>query len=334
MRMRKLLAGLLAVAVFATGIVVSPVEETQAAAIDVQTGITYDERTVDGKTPTLDGYFFGGWYDKGDATGTALASVSNGQKAYAKFVPAYVLSVKAQNLYSTKAGNGPTSTRFVSAVDCGDYQKVGFVINAGKGKADVEIESNTVYGKLYAKADDNNNYKNGTQMFGTGANYISVLEMSNIPESAWEDDFYIRPYWVTKDGTKVYGLGKYVRINDGVNGYVSVPVSLTTAEAIAAGIVSIQYDTSKLKYVGYVNGRVFEEIAANETTNGTVKCVGNVDPVVNDNADDMYIGLRFQVIDSNYSVANGSFLKFNMGDIDFCDASENTVDLDIWNVQY
>lgn len=333
MGFKKVLAGFLALVVVATGIAVTSVEEAEAAAIEVQTSITYEERTVDGKTPTKDGYFFAGWYDKGDETGTAYTSVSNVNKAYAKFVPAYVMSVKAQNLYTTKAGVGKTSTRFVSAVDSDDFQKVGFVISNGKG-VEKEIDATKVYGKLYAKADDNDDYKRGTQMFGAGANYLSVLEMSGIPESAWEDDFYIRPYWVTLDGTKVYGLGKYVRINDGVNGFVSVPVSLTTAEAIAAGIVSIQYDTSKLKYVGYVNGRVFEEMAANETSNGLVKCVGNVDPVENDNADDMYIGLRFQVVDKDYEVANGSFLKFNMGNIDFCDKDEKTVDLNVWNVQY
>ena len=333
MRMKKVLAGFMAIAIALSAVVITTTMESKAAAIDVQTGITYEERTVDGKTPVKDGYFFGGWYSKGDATGTAYESVSNGQKAYAKFVPAYVLSVKSQNHEGTVAGKRTTATRFISAVDCADYQKVGFVINTGRG-TEKEIDGNKVYEKLYAKEDDNTVYKVGTQMFGEGAQYLSVIEMGGIPESAWEDDFYIRPYWVTKDGTKVYGLGKYVRINDGVNKYVSVPVSLTTAEAIAAGIVSIQYDTTKLSYVGYVNGRVFEEMAAYEASKGTVKCVGNVDPVENDKADDMYIGLRFQVIDNNYHVANGNFLKFNMGNIDFCDVNENTVDLNVWNVQY
>ena len=161
--------------------------------------------------------------------------------------------------------------------------------------------------------------------------------MTGIPEDAWSDDFYIRPYWVTMDGTKVYGLGKYVRVKDavGTEQYISVPVSLTTAEEIAAGYISVTYDTTKLDYAGFVTGRVFEEVAVDGSVNGTVKCIANVsDITANKVADDMYIGLRFKITDTSYKIGNNEFLEFIISDRDFCNKKENPVALNVWNFQY
>ena len=337
MRMKNLLAGIMAAVLVVTGVSFTSAGEAKAAEVTVKAGVEYVQRTVDGKTPTLEGYFFGGWYEKGDGTGSALTSVSNGQTLYAKFVPAHVMSVKSQNLVGTVAGSGLTSTRFLSAVDCEQYREVGFVIDAGNIEKQQTIPSSKVYDKVYAKADDINNYLTASNLFGAGARHVTVLEMGNIPESAWSKDFYLRPYWITKDGTKVYGLAKYVRVGDGVysDKYISVPVNLATAEAVAAGLVTVKYDTTKLDFAGYVKGRVFDEALANETTDGIVKCVANVSDIsANSTANDMYVGLRFKIADTSYKLGRGNFLQFEMSGVDFSNKDEGTVNLNVWNFQY
>lgn len=338
MKIKNILARITAAVLVVAGVVVTPAGEAKAAEVDVKTSVVYEQRTVSDKAPTKDGYFFGGWFTTDmskDATGKVITDRSAQTTAYAKFVPAHVLSVKSQNLASTAVGNGTTNTRFLSAVDSADYQKVGFVINTGSSEK--EIDATKVYEKVYVTADSQKDYFTASNLFGAGATYVSVIEMGGIPEKAWSDDFYIRPYWVTKDGTKVYGLGKYVRVSDGVgtDKYISVPVSLTTAQAIAAGMLTVNYNTSKLDYVGFVEGRLFDEVAVNGAVDGKVTCVANVsDITANKTADDMYIGLRFKITDSSYKVGNNEFLKFTISGTDFCDKDEKTVSLNVWNFQY
>lgn len=338
MRMKNILAGITAAVLVVTGVFVTPAGEAKAAEVTVKDSIVYEQRTVSSTAPTKDGYFFGGWFTKdlnADKTGTVITDKSGYTTAYAKFVPAHVLSVKSQNLATTAVGKGTTNTRFLSAVDSADYQRVGFVINTGSSEK--EVDAKKVYRKVYVTDNDTTNYFTASSLFGAGATYVSVVEMGSIPESVWSNDFYIRPYWVTKDGTTVYGLGKYVRVADavGTDKYISVPVSLTTAQAIAAGMVTVSYNTAKLDYAGYVQGRVFDETAVNGAVDGKVTCVANVsDIAANKTADDMYIGLRFKITDTSYKVGNNEFLKFTISGTDFCDNEENPVALNVWNFQY
>ena len=338
MRMKNVLAGIMAAVLVIAGVAFTSAGEAKAAEVSVKQGVEYEQRTVDGKTPTMDGYFFGGWYEKGDGTGKALTSVSNGQSLYAKFVPAHVMSVKSQNLFGTAATNnqsGSTSVRFLSAVDCEYYREVGFKIDAGNIAKQQTVSTPKVYDKIYVKADDNEKYYQAPSLFGTGAKYVTVLEMGRIPESAWGKEFYVRPYWITNDGTMVEGLAKYVRIEDGLNKYITVPVNLTTAEAVAAGLVNVTYNKDVLDFAGYVKGRVFEEALANESVDGTVKCVANVSDISKDNtADDMYIGLRFKIASTSYKLGQGQFLEFKVSGVDFCNKDEGTVNLNVWNFQY
>ena len=292
---KKVAAGFLAAAVIIAGVAIIPVQDVKAATegTDVPTGgVTYVSMAVTAETPTKAGYLFGGWYqdDADDAYYSSKPTV--GTSAYAKFVPAYVLSVKAQNFYG-RGSAATTTTRLVSSVDSDDYTKVGFEVIKQGETVDIGTNVSKVYENLKVKTGENSSDScKADKVFGNGAKYFAVLQLNNIPSDVWEQNTYVRPYWVTPDGTKVTGLPKYVRVDDGYEGFISVAVNLKTAEDIAAGVVNVSYDNTKLEFDSYYAGKVFEEMeVADKGT--SVKCVGNVENIQdNAKADDMYISLR------------------------------------------
>lgn len=324
------------------------------SAVEVKTSIEYVDMTTTyesyfGKQdniPTREGYLFGGWYkDQEGVTVIKEASqVAEGDTVYAKFVPAYVLSVKAQIFSTTERtaeGNGKTNVRLVTSLDCKNYKNAGFEIIDMSGETDREISSepmDTVYSALRVTKNETTKDYTPQQIFGKlneSEQRLAVLTLNNIPESKWDSDIYVRPYWTTCDGVKVYGLGKYVYVNDGLDGWISVPVNLHTGADVAAGLVDVGFDSGNLEYQGYRAGRVFEEVEANITADGkTIKCVGNVSELVSASASDMYITLRF-ALKNDYEVGNGTnFLQFTMSNMNFANLSEEYVPMNILNVQY
>ena len=74
--------------------------------------------------------------------------------------------------------------------------------------------------------------------------------------------------------------------------YISVPVNLMTGEAIAAGVVEMEY--SGLTFVGFETGRLLKEMAANYATDGIVRMAGNAENEDQEVfADGIYANLRF-----------------------------------------
>lgn len=345
---KKTVAGVAAVAVIMAGVIVVPAEDVNAAtegAAVPKTGVVYSDTKVSiANVPEKDGYLFGGWYE--DAAGKNPVTVeekSGISEAYAKFVPAYILSVKAQNYAGadwTTNGDATTTTRLVTSVDCADYSEVGFELIRSDG-ATKTVYVKKVYNYLAVKdsADDTEptNYSPDL-VFGDGAEHFAVLEYTDIPESAWSDNTYVRPFWVTTDGTTVTGLPKYVRVDDGIKdseGYkhISVAVNLKTAEPIAAGVVNVSYDDDQLEFDSYSVGKVFEEMEVADK-GSSIKCVGNLETITDiQYADDMYISLRFKVI-GNYSVMDEGGLTFNMDQIDFAANDETLTDTNVWDVLY
>lgn len=362
MKMKKIvksvMVGILTVAITMTGFVVSPTEADEAEAVALaEDKVCYDETTVEDftklyvtqgkKAPTKEGYLFGGWYkDKGTTPITAASDVTDNDTVYAKFVPAYVLSVKSQNYANTKAsesGNpsasNTTTTRVVSTVDESLlYREVGFkvVIN----EQEFESKSNKVWRKLAVGTGTNRTEHEATNLFGEVSKYFFVLNINDIPETKWGDQIYVRPYWITEDGTEVEGLGKYVYIEDGLKKYISVPINLNNVtEGVAAGVLEVDYDETKLKYVECLTGRVFGEMAAaDKETDGNkyVRCVGNVEKVTDGDVteDDMFITLRFEVIADETLTSREAPYEFSISDEGFVNVKEETVNLNVWDVQY
>lgn len=338
--LKKMIIGCLAAVMIMSGMNVY-------AAVEVQNTVSYEaykaevfaEAFTTKVAPVKDGYFFGGWYKDADGT-EAIYATDNIENisgtVYAKFVPAYVLSVKAQNYYGTAYTDGQdsTSTRLCSSVDNARYSEIGFKFSvAGGAEYTYPIENNMVYNKLSVKAKNNEVTKyEANKIFGESAKHFSVLTIEDIPESYWCKEMYVRPYWVTPDGTTVEGIGKYVFVDDGINNYISVPINLNSVEAVAAGLMTIDYDETKLTYIGYNTGIVFEDMKAHNT-GSTVQCVGNVNELANVAADDLYISLRFEMKNPNL-IGSGEFLTFEVSDENFCNVNEDLIKMNVWNVQY
>lgn len=355
MKMRKMIksvmAGILTTAILLSGVIISPTKGNEAEAVALaEDKVCYEKKTVedftnlyvtqDKKAPTKEGYLFGGWYkDNGTTPIKAASDVTDDDTVYAKFVPAYVLSVKSQNYAKTAASATPsadntTTTRVVSTVDESlQYKEVGFELLVN-GK-NITKSSTKVWEKLDVGGTD----YGAETVFGTTSEYFFVLNIKNIPETKWADQIYARPYWITEDGTEVKGLGKYVYVEDGLKNYISVPVNLNNVTAgIGAGVIEVDYDETKLKYVECIAGRVFEEMKAADKVaadgNKYVRCVGNVETLADVTEDDMYITLRFEVIANETLTSRTAPYQFAVSEEDFTNVEETKVTLKVWDVQY
>lgn len=295
------------------------------------------------KAPVKDGYVFGGWYQGAGETKTALTedAVSSATgDIYAKFVPAYVLSVKAQNQSGTTAESTETSVRILSSVDSTDYLELGITLYlANRTKMDMPV-----YTKVYQKLKVGGDTLTAKEVFGTASEYFSVWRLTGIKNKNFTKIMYVRPYWKTMDGTTVYGLAKYVHIEDGYNKYISVPINLMSDADVAAGIVEMGYSSEDLKFHDFENGRVFtDEMEINSDTAGKVKMVGNYATVDRYAPADecLYANVRFTVKDGS-SIWNtpveGVMTRSKWFDFDvtpdFSDWTETTKDAGAWGLQY
>ena len=369
---KKIAIGFLAMSMVASGVNIVP---TTVDAANTTT-VMYEDRTSEFNTlwkadgtseaPTEVGYLFGGWYEKTgeDAEGKpvyAALTVETAQEkknaqltsgVFAKFVPDYVLSVKAQNEEGTIANDddatkGYTSVRVISSVDSKEYKKVGFRILLNNSKELLQgedgsqpLETTRIYDKLQVGSGNTVATREAKDTFGAASQYFSVWRLDDIIDDNDKKIINVRPYWITMDGTKVEGLSKFVHIEDGYMNYISVPINLTTGEAVAAGALSMKYDASTLTFYGVEYGNVFKEMKHNnkvEGTEGTLKLVGNTDVVDEPKeANDIYANVRFTVnSNSSYAgVGRGEFLTFQVGNEEFCDWSEAFVTMDSADIQY
>lgn len=175
--------------------------------------------TPEGSSEATDhGYIFAGWYkmeektttdDNGDNKKETVMTAYDQmprETAYAKFVDATVLDVKAQIKADTEKTSTETSMRFITTVDGTNYSKVGFKISYN-GK-EHPYETKTVYKKIYASDKEKENIvasnpkevcKNNISM------YFTSYRFDKIPNEWFDMKFDVISYWVTLDGTMVYG---------------------------------------------------------------------------------------------------------------------------------
>lgn len=348
---KKMTAGMLATGMILAGVGVCP--QKADAAVTVPSEIIYETTSLDtvktywnstGKTaPVKEGYVFGGWYkaDNNNAdsclTENELDSNNDGTadytgNIYAKYVPAQVLSVKAQNEsivtedFITNFTNGTDKfyVRVISSLDSTNYAKVGFDIYlANSVKVTAENGAALETTKVYSGLKEGNSSKSAQDVFGGVSRYLSVWQLSQIDQKAnVEKIIYVRPYWITKDGTKVNGLAKYVHIEDQYKGYTSIPVNVASAEKIAGGLVNVTYDNEGLEIVGFEAGRILPEMQYNhDATNKTLKMVGNAATVGSYNADEtIFANIRVKRPTTDTSC--------EVQAVEFCDWDEKTVAAD------
>lgn len=357
---KKLVAGCLALSVIVAGIVVTP-KAAEAEGEIVKGEITYKPMEMatywdtNSKTaPVLADHIFAGWYtaDANDEV-TAIKEADGipaNTTTYAKFVPAYVLSVKTQveaaaEVASTATKPESTFLRVLSSVDSEDYKNVGLEILLGDGEKVLEVAPITkVYEGLKLSETDTEVIRpNG--VFGAAATYFTALNMEDISYKSFSSKIYIRPYWTTLDGTKVEGLAKNVRVEDKYSDYryISVPVNLLTDGAtpaeVAAGKVTMTYDATKFtvaKNDGNYRidtGRLMSEMVYNVVESngvGTITFVGNLNTInTNIAADGLYANIRF-IRNEGYSEATESDLALTKTANDFCNWGEEKQEIIAW----
>ena len=297
------------------------------------------------KAPTKAGYVFGGWFkDDTGETQVGADEIVADETLYAKFVPAYVLSIKAQNFKGIESAV-KGKLRLISGVDNSKhYQKVGFdVYLANDENLSRNAESEKVYTKIVVNGSDGEASEYLPEnVFGSQAHYFNIAEVINISRENYSKILYVRPYWITNDGTQVYGLAKYVCVQDGIYGIISIPINLCTAEKIAAGVVAVTYPET-LTFVGYQDtstSRLFKDfdIVVDEE-NHKIKCVGNIaDETVGDvsASTDLYASMRFKIADDVTAEVGKTRFEFTIDSTEFCNLNEEIVNMSesVWDIQY
>ncbi len=192
--------------------------------------ILYQEAFAAGEEPgdadeyREEGYLFAGWFVNDTCT-TALTALNQNlaENVYAKYVDARILGVKAQitaNLIDNRTDNdGEGSIRFVTTVDSLSYQKVGFVLKIG----DVveNVGSDEVYTVLYAVNDSETELTeyHPYEEFSPSSLYFKTFTLTGFKEDGkkynYDTEISVTPYWVTQDGTTVYGTTAIRSINMG-----------------------------------------------------------------------------------------------------------------------
>lgn len=326
--LKKVMAGSLVMAVVLTVFPVSAKAESNGSSV------TYVQMSMGGyadkderKAPVRDGYVFAGWYQ--DNQGATVETGTTGL-AWAKFVPAEVLSVKTQaNKTAVEEKNladvGSKQTlRVLSSVDSTRYQEVGFEYTFGAGTEKKKVSSTTVYDKLTVMGSSEANEASASTYFGNSAKCFFAVNFTNIIKDNFTNYIYVQPYWVTLDGTTVYGQASNVFLEDHCadKNYYRASVNLFGGQDVAAGKVVATYNSDKFNVVDVVNGRLFKgEIESNKDTAGTVTIVGNASTVnTHEKASDLLMTVRFT---KKSGVTDN--LKFTSFTSQFCDWSENEV---------
>ena len=306
------------------------------------------------------GYLFGGWYDMTVDGETKIYSPIADTEAYnaikgtvvAKFVPAQTLSVKCQNWAGTEEGDSDVIVRVISAADSTNYSNFGFIVSRidEDGNETVLREepftTTDVYSKFNYYADAEAAEPAATfepsDLFGKAAEHFTTCTVGKIPATAHGTIICIKPFWVTLDGTTVYGLSKFAHVEDGYLYYVNVPVNLNILNAengAAAGRLNVTSDDG-LTFVGAEEGiefgKVFDEMEFNVLDDGTIRCIGDTSDLTDKNEMDVYVNLRFKRTDadSDKPVAQ-NFYTFTVDEEDFSSADETLFEgEDVWNIIY
>ncbi len=187
-------------------------------------------RGADGYTaPELAGYVFAGWFSNKKCTAPIEAYVRRGS-AYAKFVPEEILGVKAQvtaNLLDDDDTNdGTGAIRFVTSVDSLEYREIGFLFDITGNDYTLTRSSNTVYDTLYAVDPEKGvqvgeNYPliyTPQETFCSMSTYFKTYTFYGLKkETDYDKIFKVTPFWVTLDGTTVYGAAVEKTVRQGID---------------------------------------------------------------------------------------------------------------------
>lgn len=198
----------------------------ESVFMDVNTYRTDLENLMAPENPNADeseDWLFAGWFTDEACTKTIDSSMQEGS-AYAKFVPADILGLKAQvnaELTDNNTTNDDTGAiRFVTSVDTLNYSSIGFKIKRGSGDEE-DRASNKVYQQLYAtgEAEDGtaktDKYSPSDLFNANASTYFKTWTYNKVPSSAYGIEITVTPYWVTLDGTTVTANQGMKTVNQG-----------------------------------------------------------------------------------------------------------------------
>ena len=260
-----MVALLLCVCVFIPAVSLNAADENTSSSINACKTVEYTdlEEVKDylaGKNtyPTEEGYLFAGWYTVDITPDIASDNIAKADyetiaknyaiqneipedvdSVYALFVPANVFDVKAQlsgDLLDGLEGNSKGSIRFVTTVNSLLYKEVGFEVsytNAKGAKKNATSSSNKVYEKLYAVGSTEEYKENDKEYLPTEfcavSKYFKACNLNNVPASDFNVPFSVKPFWVTLDGSKVYGKTAIKSIDDY---FLAEDVYVSTADSV------------------------------------------------------------------------------------------------------
>lgn len=320
------------------------------------------------------GYLFGGWFiqSTGETTENEYTpiekaeDVANETYVYAKFVPAYVMSVRAQNYAKARTESGAASQsasiyRVMSGVDSLNYKEVGYAVRRVETKDDgnnnyfyVGSYANSgravakVYHALRVTINDTMTRYTPQMVMGSAASYF-IVDYVQIANGKYDKATCIQPYWITMDGVQVDGLARYIHVEDGyVNTdattqeqyrYVNIPVNLRKEEAPSvAGFLKMDYSSnSELECYKIEGGRFFQEMDWVVKSDKTINFVGNRKNIVVDHdVSDIYVNVRFRipVVEGDVEDLLTGY-DFPISQVEFGDKTETELgDYRVWNVKY
>ncbi len=342
MSKKKIIACLLAVVMFTLSVAILPqITQAEGTSFELEE-IVYDSAyqmkdywTSEKKTaPLKNGYVFGGWYtstDQKNVTPIKASSIDANnlptENVYAKFVPAYVLSIMTQIQEGTTVKDEKTTLRLITTIDCNNYGNVGFDVwyNNKVHEESSETVQSKAYSSLYVMDGSNKEEIQPDTAFGKASKSFVLLKINGIAQKNFNKKIYVRPYWTTLDGTKVEGLAKYVHVEDGYSDYYSVPINLQSGKEIAGGVIMMNYPEC-LQVIATGNeveeGRILKEMNYYvDTANHTIRFAANSDSTeVIDVADGILANVRFELKEGatadstlNFTITSGgnSFSNWN-----------------------
>jgi len=241
--------------------------------VDSSTDFISEQMTIpsDDTVPVATGeyadWLFAGWYSESTCTEESIIkSKTVGLSAWAKFVPADVLTVKCQVKSDIDNGNASsTNMRLVSSVDTLNYSKVGFEVIYNNGiqeREAIDIPTTTVYSRIKASANSGVDYNYSPKVVDTKSEWFVTATLVNINKNNYNNCFLIKPYWETYDGTVVYGQSRYVKVSDSYSDVVNLSVEAATESDLNA--LTVSEETIK-EYRFSDNGNGWGSIVLTET---------------------------------------------------------------------
>lgn len=205
------------------------------------------------KAPTAEGYLFAGWFKDAACTEANVIMTADDitGTCYAKFVPEDVMSIKVQ--ITNGDANSATAEveknmRFVSSVDTQTYLTVGFRMKYLDDNQNwtYKINKGTLVYERIVSATAGDEFKFSPKVVDTKSEYFMTAtwkgeDNTGIAEADFDTNYYVRAFWTTFDGVRVYGPTRYVSVNDGLNkNIVNVSVK-DTAKALDSQSLTASY---------------------------------------------------------------------------------------------